>query len=562
MPQVRPTRNAYLDSIIWGTKWETNSLSYYKYYEYDTPLSYDAAIIDVLSMYAAITPLEFTEIDDYDYAHLGYFPTVRGYEYSGWANPPDVYDDDSYPGDIYLSDRFTKSDYQLGEYGFFTMLHETGHALGLAHPHDKGGESILFPGVLNQYSSGEEGLNDVRYTIMSYRDGYSSIYPITPMAFDIAALQHIYGASDHNEGNNVYDLTAAIGNYYFAVWDTGGIDIITYDGVKDIQVDLRAATLVQGDPYAGGYFSGLASLSRSGGMYIANGVIVENIDSGAGNDKLHGNDHNNAIAAGGGDDVIIGADGDDILNGEGGNDILYGGQGNDRLTGGHGKDILYGENGDDILIGSLGDDTLYGNNGDDILYGRNDNDTLRGGNGHDKLYGEDGIDILDGGQGNDRLMGGQGNDKLYGSMGHDWLYGQMGDDLLHGEGGNDKIYGQDGVDTLYGGKGIDRLYGGVDDDIITGGVNRDWLFGGQGDDIYNYSLGHGNDILRETSGNDKINVNFSQADVAANFSLEQDGNDLVINFTETGNIRVVNHYLADDFAVEELVFTDGVMSLV
>ena len=36
---------------------------------------------------------------------------------------------------------------EQGGFGFITIIHELGHALGLAHPHDKGGSSSVFPGV-------------------------------------------------------------------------------------------------------------------------------------------------------------------------------------------------------------------------------------------------------------------------------------------------------------------------------------------------------------------------------------------------------------------------------
>ena len=36
---------------------------------------------------------------------------------------------------------------EQGGYGFITMIHEVGHGLGLAHPHDRGGTSTVFPGV-------------------------------------------------------------------------------------------------------------------------------------------------------------------------------------------------------------------------------------------------------------------------------------------------------------------------------------------------------------------------------------------------------------------------------
>jgi Ca2+-binding RTX toxin-like protein len=64
---------------------------------------------------------------------------------------------------------------------------------------------------------------------------------------------------------------------------------------------------------------------------------------------------------------------------------LYGDDDNDTLIGGHGNDSLYGGNGDDILDGGIDKDTLYGDAGNDILIGGLGKDTLRGGSGKDKF---------------------------------------------------------------------------------------------------------------------------------------------------------------------------------
>ena len=35
-----------------------------------------------------------------------------------------------------------------GGFGFITIIHELGHAMGLSHPHDGGGASTNFPGII------------------------------------------------------------------------------------------------------------------------------------------------------------------------------------------------------------------------------------------------------------------------------------------------------------------------------------------------------------------------------------------------------------------------------
>jgi Ca2+-binding RTX toxin-like protein len=65
----------------------------------------------------------------------------------------------------------------------------------------------------------------------------------------------------------------------------------------------------------------------------------------------------------------MGEEDDDILDGGAGNDGLEGGDGSDGLYGGDGRDSLFGDSGDDALFGEAGNDWLEGNDGDDTLAG-------------------------------------------------------------------------------------------------------------------------------------------------------------------------------------------------
>jgi serralysin len=226
---------------------------------------------------------------------------------------------------------YTAASLNEGGYRFSTFVHELGHALGLAHTHDDGGGSLVFPGVTGEHDTGDHGLNQAPFTVMSYNrtwDGspapVSDAYgrPDGPMAFDIAAIQHLYGAKPHATGNNAYVLpdANAAGTAWHCIWDTGGSDRIVYNGASDATIDLRAATLLN-DEGGGGrpsYVHGIA-----GGFTIAHGVRIENATGGGGNDRINGNEYAN------------------ILNGgSAGNDVLYGGGGRDTLYGGSGADIF------------------------------------------------------------------------------------------------------------------------------------------------------------------------------------------------------------------------------
>ena len=153
----------------------------------------------------------------------------------------------------------------LGGDGLHTIIHELGHGLGLAHPHDGGAEDdrTTFPGVADPYSTGTYGLNQGVWTVMSYNTGWDEAGSNLAYgnqgglgAFDIAALQALYGANHATgAGDNTYDLpTGTTG--WSCLWDAGGTDTIAAaPGSAGSTIDLRAATLREGDPNAGGFVS-------------------------------------------------------------------------------------------------------------------------------------------------------------------------------------------------------------------------------------------------------------------------------------------------------------------
>jgi hypothetical protein len=149
---------------------------------------------------------------------------------------------------------------EQGGYSFAVILHEFGHAHGLAHPHDDGGGSDVMLGVSTWSDLGIYDLNQSVYTLMTYNDSWitgpngptpytganiDNGWSGTLSAFDIAALQQRYGViNPHNTGNNTYLLTDVVNDaFYQTIWDTGGTDTIQYAGSKDARIDLLAATL-------------------------------------------------------------------------------------------------------------------------------------------------------------------------------------------------------------------------------------------------------------------------------------------------------------------------------
>lgn len=263
----------------------------------------------------------------------------------------------------------------MGGYSYDAILHELGHVLRLTHPWSDLGHPAHFPGVVKQSDYGTHSYNFALYTVMSYhyldgrvlRDGVVHLrnwagpdrqldngFMGTPMAFDVAAVQALYGANPATgKGDSFYDLGK--NSYFSCIWDTGGSDWIRYSGNLDCAIDLRAATLNARD-HAGGflsYFEGAGPIDPEIGPYgrnifkgftIAPGVVIEKAIGGSGHDFITGNEGANILAGRGGDDTIYGGGGADIFVGGTGDDTFYlkgGVLGAIREKAGQGFDILH-----------------------------------------------------------------------------------------------------------------------------------------------------------------------------------------------------------------------------
>lgn len=284
--------------------------------------------------------------------------------------------------------QWTPDQLESGGNFYRTFIHEVGHGLGLKHPHDGGSGAFggnYFPGIDSTMTSAERqrslgvlDLNHMFGSVMSYIHGYEfddqghvQVVPTrqrpvaddffldhgfaaTPMAYDIAAIQYLYGANmNYRTGDNVYILPDSNDPHPFVrgepneagvpesiiyqpdtafwecIWDAGGIDEIRYDvmdangnavaGKRDVIIDLTPATL---DMSETGY--GVLSYAAfiGGGYTIAHGVVIENATGGDGNDTLKGNFADN---------VILGRGGNDTITATGGMDTVDGGEGFDRL---------------------------------------------------------------------------------------------------------------------------------------------------------------------------------------------------------------------------------------
>jgi serralysin len=318
--------------------------------------------------------------------------------------------------------------------GLEFYMHEIGHALGLSHP---GPYNIGGTGTYTAYARDAIFFEDSeQYSLMSYFNGntthafLSSATAATPLLYDIAAIQRLYGANMATRtGDNVYGFNANAGDAFaiddpneqivFSVWDAGGRDVFDFSGYDETQwINLNAEE-----------FSSTGGLRNN--ISIARNVTIEDAYGGSGADSMLG-----SAAA-------------NLLRGNAGADSLDGGSGNDTLEGGAGNDLYLSVTGDDRITEASGGgaDTIIANS---------------------SLVMPDNIEVavIASGAVSVSLTGGAAHDMIMGNELRNIMSGGAGNDTLNGQGGDDEISGGEGNDLLITGAGARYLDGGAGDDVI------------------------------------------------------------------------------------------------
>jgi serralysin len=335
---VSNSGNRLIDSLVWGSKWESLGES-----KTTITVGYGGsatgdeidAIEDTLAIYEKYINVDFEFVGraSDSTADIRFFFVEGEEDLLGYAFPPGEFSDEptfnpGYSEVVISSNNYYSDgdDLKPGSIDFTTFVHEFGHAMGLAHPHDDGGTasdpSLLFPGVSQEFDDfGDYNLNQGVYTMMSYNSGWpkgsveqtASGYGFEkgPMALDIMALQYIYGANtSYASSSTRYDLPKSNGGTtgYECIWDTGGTDTIYGSGSKSCVIDLRAAT-GRVEVGGGGYVSYYEGIR--GGFTIARGSKIENAYGSTKNDTITGNGLANVITGGTGADTLTGGAGYD-----------------------------------------------------------------------------------------------------------------------------------------------------------------------------------------------------------------------------------------------------------
>ena len=392
-----------------------------------------------------------------------------------------------------------------------------------------------------------------------------------------------------------------------------GDDLILGGAAGDSITAGDGANLVIGDHGSLDFDAGLLRSAISTDFAVGGD---DTVTAGAGNDFIIGGLGADSLTAGEGDNLVLGDHGEvnytaagkydlarsleatyganDAITAGGGNDLIIGGAATDTIAAGDGNNLVIGDHGtldfDEGLLRSAistdfaigGDDTITAGAGADFIIGGLGADTITAGAGDNVVLGDHGevtytaagkydlartleatagaADTISAGSGHDLILGGAAGDEIAAGDGNNLVIGDHGSldfdaGLLRSAISTDFAVG--GNDTITAGAGNDFVIGGLGTDSLTAGEGANVVLGDHGEVTYTaagrYDLARSleatygaNDSITTGGGNDLIIGGAATDTIAAG-----NGNNLVIgdhgtlDFVE-GDLRSA---VSTDFAI-------------